>query len=52
MTKSEDETPKWVKVLYDGLWMVLKVLLIVGLVAAVILIRIGFDRWYFNWLTK
>lgn len=34
------------------MWMVLKVLLIVGLVAAVILIRIGFYRWYINWLTK
>ena len=42
----------WTAALYDSLWFILKVLLVVAVVAACILLRVGFDKWYFNWLTK
>lgn len=52
MTEHQDDTPKWVVKFYNGLWTVLKILLIVGFIAAIIVLRIRFDIWYFNWLTK
>lgn len=48
----KNEGPKWLVKFYLGLWVVLKVLMIIGFIAVIIYLRIGFDKWYINWLTK
>jgi len=50
--KHNDEPPKWLVDFYCGLWSILKVVLIIGLIAIVLFLRVGCDRWYFNMLTK
>ena len=52
MEYNDDGVPRWVERFYNGLWDILKVLLIIAFIAAIILGRILFDKWYVNWLMK
>lgn len=52
MEYNDDGVPRWVERFYNGLWNILKVLLIIGFIAAIIFGRILFDKWYFSWLMK
>lgn len=47
-----DETPRWIRDFYNSLWFLLKVLLIIGIIAAILFVRVAFDGWYVNWLMK
>ena len=52
MEYNDDGVPRWVERFYNGLWDILKVLLIIAFIAAIIFGRILFDKWYVNWLMK
>lgn len=52
MSEKNEDTPKWVVKFYNWMWVVMQVLIIIAFLALFIWLRIGFDKWYFNWLTK
>ena len=50
--KKDSEAPEWVVKLYGWLWIVVQALLVIAFLALCIWLRIGFDKWYINWLMK
>jgi len=51
-SQQNDEAPKWIVNFYNCLWSVLKVILVIGLIAAILFIRVAIDKAYYNWLIK
>ncbi len=48
----KDEPNKYIVRFYLALWTILKVLAVIAFAAMVLWLRVQFDKWYFNWITK
>ena len=46
----DDDIPPFVRKIYDVLWWILKVLMVLAFIAAIFYGRYLFDRWYINWI--